>query len=297
MIGKLRRYSFALFISALAVLQSCGDVGVTRSGEPTNEDAIYNIIRFDRPSEFNIDLLDASVPDTLMALAGPIIPTAYWYSFTRDSLFIAIDIRYPQPGDPAGIVPVADVRVSKHFFGTFEIIGVDTTGGGSQPVRMSKEFTILGIIDAFFEKLGFDYHSRRGWLLTRISDAVFVGNVPGPQGTLGAITINSPSYPNHVVDTGIKDLADVMILTPGESLSVSIEAANVGDFVTLRYRSGQTLISVPVTADDNGDFITGFRVPQTLGYDHFLIDAIHYGTVTDTLSFRSKAVGVLYRIR
>jgi hypothetical protein len=297
MIERLRNLVIALAILSAGMTVSCGDTGVTGSGEPTNEDAIYNIIRYDRPSEFNIDLLDFSVPDTLLATAGSIVPSAYWYDLDRDSLFIAIDIRYPQPDDSTGTLPSANVRVSKHFFGTFEIIGVDTADGGSVPVRMSKEFTILGIIDAFFEKYGYDRNPRRGWILTRISDAVFVGNVPGPQGTMGDITIDSPTYPDHVIDTSVKVLADVLIFPPGESLSVSIQTTNPDDFVRLRYSSGGTLVTIPVLADENGDHLTGFRLPAATGYGHFLVESIHNGTLTDTLSFRSRAVGVLYRIR
>jgi hypothetical protein len=294
---KTRKCLIALVPLLAGIASSCGDTGVTKSEEPTNEDAIYNIIRYDAPSLFNMDLLDFSVPDTLLASAGTVVPTAYWYELDSDSLFIGIDIQYPQPGDPIGTIPVADVSVSKHFFGTFEVIGIDTAGGGSEPVRMSKEFAILGLIDAYFEKFGFDYDSRRGWILTQISDVVHVGNVPGPQGSMGDITIDSPTYPDHVVDTSIKELPDVLIFSPGESLSVSIDATNPGDYITLRYPSDGALISLPVPADENGDHITGFRLPVTTGFGHFLLESIYEGTITDTLSFRSRAVGVLYRIR
>lgn len=297
MTQKTRKCLIALVPLLAGITSSCGDAGVTKSEEPTNEDAIYNIIRYDRTSEFNIDLLDFSVPDTLLFATGTIVPTAYWYDLDRDSLFISIYIRYPQPGDPIGTVPVADVALTKRFFGTFEVIGIDTADGGSEPVRMSKEFLILGVIEAFFEKLGADYHSRRGWILTQISDASFTGNSPGPQGILGDITIDSPTYPDHVVDTEMKELFDVLIFAPGESLSVSIQTINPADYVRLRYSSQGTLVTIPVPGDENGIHMTGFRLPVTTGYDHFLVEAIQYDAITDTLGFRSKAFGVLYRIR
>ena len=297
MTRRPERYIGVLALLSAVMSFSCGDTGVTKPKDATNEDAIYNIIRYDAPSLFNLDLLDFSVPDTLPFATGTIVPTVYWYDPDRDSLFIDIQIRYPQSGDPIGTIPVANVSVSKHFFGSFEIIGVDTAGGGSEPVRMSKEFAIMGLIDAYFEKYGFDSDSRRGWLLTQISDAVFVGNVSGPQGNIGSITVSSPSYPDHVVDTTIKGFSGILTFAPGESLTISIQTVNVGDFVTLRYRSGGALVSVPVPADENGDHIAGFRLPSATGFDHFLIDAVNYRTVTDTLSFRSKAIGVLYRVR
>ena len=46
-------------------------------------------------------------------------------------------------------------------------------GGGAERIRMSKPFAMLGRINAIFEKVGFDYNSRRGWILTRLSDAIF----------------------------------------------------------------------------------------------------------------------------
>ncbi len=282
----------------LILMLSCGDTGVTGQDEPTDEDAIYNIIRFDRPSEFNINLLDFSVPETLMVPIGPIVPADYWLDLDSDSLFIAIDINYPQPGDPVGTNAKADVRLSKYFFGTFEIIGVDTTGGDQVPVRMSKEFTILGIMEADFEKFGADYHTRRGWLLTDISDAVFVGDVPGPIGAIGPIAINSASNPDYIVDTDIRPLSDVLRFAPDESLTVSIIAADTGDFISLRYRSGTDFRSVPIMPNAEGEYIAGFRVSGSEGYDHFLVEAISNETVTDTAaSFKQKAIGILYRIR
>ncbi len=294
---ELKRHPEALMVLMLILMLSCGDTGVSPQGEPTNEDAIYNIIRFDRPSEFNIDLLDFSVPETSWVQMGPIVPAYYWLDLNSDSLFIAINIRYPQAGDPVGTNAIADVRLSKHFFGTFEVIGVDTSGGAQTPVRMSKEFTILGVMEAAFEKFGFDYNPRRGWLLTEISDAVFVGNISGPQGAIGPITISSTSNPDYIVDTDIRPLSDVLRFVPGESLTVSITAADSGDFIGLRYRAGGSFRSIPILPNAEDEYIAGFRLPDIEGYDHFLIDAISCDAVTDTISFRYRAIGVLYRTR
>ncbi|MEE8417856.1 MAG: hypothetical protein V3S06_04255, partial [candidate division Zixibacteria bacterium] len=288
----LKRHPAIAVVLMLILMLSCGDTGVTPRDEPTNEDAIYNIIRYDRPSEFKIDLLDFSVPETSLVQAGPIVPAYYWLNLDGDSLFIAIDINYPQPGDPIGINATAEVRLLKHFFGTFEVIGVDTSGGNQTPVRMSKEFTILGVIEADFEKFGADYNTRRGWLLTEISDAVYIGNISGPQGAIGSITISSISNPDHIIDTDIKPLSDVLRFSPGESLTVSITAADTGDFISLRYRSGSDFRSIPITPNSEGEYIAGFRVSGSEGYDHFLIKAINNDAVTDTASFQHKAIGV-----
>ncbi len=293
-----KRNTGILIVLMLTLLLSCGDTGVSSREDPTDEDAIYNIIRFDRPSEFNIDLLDFSVPETLLVQMGPVAPVDYWLDLDSDSLFITIDIRYPQPGDPIGTNATADVLLWKYFFGTVEIIGVDTTGGDQIPVRISKEFTILGIIEADFEQFGANYQTRRGWLLTDISDAVFVGNVPGPTGAIGPIAISSASNPDYIVDTDIRPLSDVLRFAPDESLTVSIIAADTGDFISLRYRSGADFRSVPITPNAEGEYIAGFRVSGSEGYDHFLVEAISIETVTDTAAiFKQKSIGILYRIR
>ena len=293
----LKKYREVLTVMTMISILSCGDTGVTKQGEPTNEDAIYNIIRFDRTSEFNIDLLDFSVPETLLVPMGPIVPVYYWLDLDSDSLFIAIDVRYPQSGDPIGTNATADVRLSKYFYGTFEIIGVDTSSGDQIPVRLSKEFAILGVMEADFEKFGSDYHTRRGWLLTEISNAVYVGNISGPQGAIDSITISSASNPEYIVDTDIKPLSDVLRFAPGESLTVSITAADSGDFINLRYRLGADLRSIPISPNAEGQYISGFRISDSEGYDHFLIEAISNDAVTDIESFKYKAIGVIYRIR
>ena len=293
----LKKYREVLIVLMMISILSCGDTGVTWQDEPTNEDAIYNIIRFDRTSEFNIDLLDFSVPETSLVQMGTIVPDYYWMNLDRDSLFIAIDIRYPEPGDPLGTNATADVRLSKYFYGTFEIIGTDTSGGNQIPVRLSKEFDILGVMEADFEKFGSDFQTRRGWLLTEISDAVYVGNISGPRGAIDSITISSASNPEYVVNTDIKPLSDVLRFAPSESLTVSIAAADSGDFISLRYRSGANLRSLPISPNAEGEYISGFRISDSEGYDHFLVEAISNDAVTDTESFKYKAIGVIYRIR
>jgi len=283
-----------LVILILVLALSCGDTGVSPREEPTNEDAIYNIIRYDRTSEFNIDLLNLAVPETLLAGAGTIVPSHYWYNVERDSLFIAINVRYVQPGDPAGTIPTADVLLSKHFWGTLEIIGVDTSGGHDTPVRMSKEFAIVGEIAATFEKYGFDYNRRRGWLLTGLSDAVFHNGYPG---SIGEIAIHTQSGFDYVVNTNIRSLSDVILFEPNDSLTITITTPNSDDFVDLSYKSADGYTTIRVLPDGDDQHVTGIRLTGSLGYDHFLVDVISNDALTDTVAFKSAAIGVVYRVR
>jgi len=273
---------------------SCGDTGVSPREEPTNEDAIYNIIRYDRPSEFNVDLYNLAIPETLLFQSGPIVPIHHWYNIERDSLFIGIDIRYVQPGDPSGTIPSADVLLTKRFWGTLEIIGVDTAGGNDTPVRMSKEFTITGEIASRFEKYGFDYNRRRGWLLTELSDAVFSG---GYISAFQNITIHTQSGSDYIVNSSLKNISDIIQFEPNDSLTVIINTASAGDFVSLNYRSADGYTTISMAPEGSNQHITGFRLTGSLGYDHFLIDVKASGTLTDTTAFKSGAIGVVYKVR
>ncbi|MEE9552870.1 MAG: hypothetical protein V3W18_01130 [candidate division Zixibacteria bacterium] len=284
----------SISIIILFMILSCGDTGVSPREEPTNEDAIYNIIRFDRLAEFDIDLYDLTVPDTVFTGVGPVIPSQYWYDMERDSLFIAIDIRYVQPGDPAGTNSTAIVRVLKYFWGSLEIIGVDTTGGNNVPVRYSKDFEIVGQIRADFEKYGFDYNHRRGWILTELSDAVFSGGYTEP---IGAINIHTESGFEYTVNTNKKLLSDIISFVPGDSITVYIEAANPYDYVNVSYQSVGGYATIKLPPDSSGNYLTGFRITQSLGYNHFLVDLIANDVLTDNIDFRSAAIGVVYRVR
>lgn len=288
MIGKISG------ILLILMILSCGDTGVSTREEPTNEDAIYNVIRYDRLAEFNIDLYDLAIPDTIFAQAGPIVPDHYWYDLEQDSLFIAIDIRYIQPGDPAGTNPTALVRVLKYFWGSLEIIGIDTSGGGNVPVRFSKEFRIIAEIRAEFEKYGFDYNHRRGWILTELSDAVFNGNYIN---ALSAITIQTESGSEYIVNTNKKLLGDIIRFIPGDSITLNITTSNPNDYVNVSYKSADGYKTIKLAPDTTGNYSTGFRIKDSLGYDHFLVDIIPDEVLSDLSDFQSAAFGIVYRVR
>lgn len=290
---SLKKYSI-LSLALVSIILSCGDTGVTPREEPTDEDAIYNIIRYDRPSEFNTDILDLSIPDTMRLQLGPIVPTDYWYEIDHDSLFIAIDIRYVQPDDPIGTIPIANVRNTRYFWGTLEIIGVDTTGGGSTPVRMSKEFTIVVEILSKFEKYGFDYNRRRGWIVTQISDAVLNN---GYLSAINSIHVTTESGLDFVVDTGRKLLADLPMLDPADSIVVVVDTGVESDFVDISFVGPNGYTTRSAISDSTGTHITGFRISDSLGYDHFLVNVTSGASLTDTTEFYSGGAGVIYRVR
>ncbi len=289
----LLKYPVFTIPVVLSIL-GCGGADVTSPNEPTNEDAIYNIIRYDKVPDFNLNVYDYSVPDTTVFLARQIVPLFYWYEPSTDSLFIGIEIDYPQQGDTAGSVPVAAVRYGKRFWGTVEIIGVDTSNGGSVPVRLSKEYIIDGLILARFEKWGFNYNFRRGWLLKGISDAFLNGAYLTPD---RSIHIRSESYPDYYTGAGVMEYSDILTFSPGESLTVEVTAQNPQDYVRLTYPAADGRHTLFAQVDTTLSCVFGFRLPRQTGRDHFLVDLIKSQSLTDTSGFESSGQGLLYRIR
>jgi len=288
-----RRLSYAIVISIIGLTLTCGDTGVSPREEPTDQDAIYNIIRYDRPSEFNLDLFNLSVPDTLLMLAGPVVPGNYWYSVEKESLFIAIDIRYVQPGDPPGTIPLASVTETKHFWGTFELIGVDTTGGQHVPVRLSKDFLIVGTLEATFEKYGFDYNFRRGWILTRVSDAVYGG---GYVNGIDQVRVRSESGRDFTVNTQKKAMADIVRFVPGDSLTITVTTLSSDDYLEINYLSPAGFTSIKLEPDGSGIVEGGLRLTNNPGYDHLFINVLSNSTLTGLLEFRTTGVGLIYKV-
>jgi hypothetical protein len=280
---------FLIFILILA----CNGSDVTRPADLNDYDAIYHIVSIDRVSEFNMDLLDFSIPDTMSSMLTQLQLEHYWFNLTYDSLDLPIDIEYPDAQDSLGALPEAEVRKIKFFFGTLEIIGVDTAGGGQEPVRFSTEFTIRGEISAEFKKYGSDYNYRRGWLLTAISDIVYTSAYP--QG-ITQISINSDSYPDLILSTGLKSLNDVLVFDPGESVTVTVNGGNLDDIFRIRYLEGSVLQTAIMEPDSSGDIITEFQMPETQQPGYFLVEVIGETSFQEDGPFRYKAVGVLFKV-
>ncbi len=281
----------------VAIMLGCGRSGVEPPADATDEDAIYNIIRYDSPSAFSLDLLDLSVPDTNQGLLTAFEPIHWWHTIGHDSLDIDIRIFEPQPGDTSGAVPYANVRVVKYFWGTLEVIALDTTGGSPQRVRFSKSFGMLGVINSVFEKVGFDYNTRRGWRFMQISDAVFTSlsqTVPPPPPTVEIQTADSLIR----VNPGIKLLRYIPQFTPGESVNVSIYPIDTSSVVSVRYPSGTGYMTQVPPRGPGGVFRTGFTFPRYEEFGHFLVDIINPAAITDsTARYNPSAIGVLYRAR
>ena len=272
---------------------ACNGSDVTRPADINDYDAIYHIVSIDRAPEFNIDLLDFSVPDTLPSVLTQVQLEHYWFNLTYDSLDLPIDIEYPDAQDSLGTLPEAGVREIKFFYGTLEIIGIDTAGGGQESIRRSTEFAIRGEISATFKKFGSDYNHRRGWLLTGISDVVYTAAYPPG---ITQITINSASYPELIVSTGLKSLDEILAFAPGESVTVTVNGSNPNDLFRIRYPQGIGFQTVLLEPDSNNSFVTEFRMPEIERASHFLVEAIGETSFQEDGPFRYEAIGVLFKV-
>jgi len=290
---RMNKNTLFLFTAAISIILACNGSDVTRPADVIDEDAIYHMIIYDRQAEFNLDLLDFSVPDTTVAALAPDVLDYYWFDLDHDSLDLIIDIDYPDTQDSLGSIPESDVRYMKYFYGSLEIIGSDSIGGEEVPVRRSKSFTIRGEINAHFSKYGSDTNYRRGWLLTSISDVAYTSGYT--QG-ITQIIINSASHPGYIVTAGTHPLADIPVFLPGESLSVTVYGSNSSDIFRIRYPASGGFQTFVIEPDSGNNLIAGFSLPQSAQINHFLVEAIRDASFDDNSIFGHDAVGVLFEV-
>ena len=284
---------FIALMAALVSLISCGTSGVDPIADATDEDAIYNIIRFDNPHAFNIDRLGTPVPDTSMILAGsPYQPLYFWRTVSWDSLFIDINPPDTIIEDSSRIVVTRSVDVKQMFRGKLEIIALDTAGGDHR-VHLSKNYASEGIIRATFKKYGFDYNTRRGWLLTDIGNTIY-----GAQ--LGQVRIWPADHPGEVITVGTRvyPLNQFPTFTTGDSLIVSVTVPDSGDAVSIKYPSAAGFSWQRLVRNESGNFEGGFRFAQIFGEKHILVDIVYSQAMQqDTIGYNLSGIGVLYNIR
>jgi hypothetical protein len=285
--------SYCLLSASIVFLANCGNTGVDPVVDATDEDAIYNIIRYDNPRTFNIDFLNMPVPDTSDLLAGtPYQPLHFWRTVTWDSLFIGIGRPDTTLEDSSRIIVVRTVDVKQMFRGNLEIIALDTAGG-SQIVRLSKHYSAEGNIPATFKKYGFDYNTRRGWLLTSIGNTIY-GN------QLGQVRIWPADHPDSVISVGTREysLSQFPVFTTGESLIVSVTVPDSNDKVSIKYPSQGGFTWQNLVYNESGNFEGGFSFVQIAGDKHVLVDIIGSQVLQqDTVAYHPSAIGILYNVR
>jgi hypothetical protein len=279
------------------IILSCGSSGTDPVGDSNDFDAIYSIILFDRATAFNLNMLDFSIPDTTTVLGGPYVPVHFWREVDRETSWVNIDFR--EPVDTVGAVRWANAIFFKRFFGTIEIMAIDTSGGGETPVRLSKPFVIYGSIEGIFEKVGFDYNSRRGWILTWIGDAVLVT----PNTSFGGVSFWTQRVPQQVFvgSATRRQLSQIPEFLAGDSITVRWTGSPTDDISSIRFNTSGGMITRAVEPESvtiiRAVYYSGFAIPDIEGYGHFVVESMTEGTITDTLRYSSAAMGPIYRVR
>jgi hypothetical protein len=287
-------YIFALVAAAFL---ACGRAGVDAPTDANDQDAIYHIIIYDLPSAFNLDQFDVSIPDTALDLATSLGPVHWWRTIVHDSLDIDIRIFSPGPNDTLGAVPFANVTVRKYFWGTLDVIALDTGAGTPRRVRFSKSFGVVGTIASVFEKVGFDYNSRRGWRLMQISDAVFTALAPAAPQPPPRIEVQAPDT-LIIINTNVKLLRNLPQFTPGESVTVNIYPVDTTAYVDIKYLTESGYVTQKLDHQLGGVYHVGFSFPRYEEFGHFLVDVINPTALTDSSArYSPNAVGVIYRAR
>jgi hypothetical protein len=295
---KITWLTLAMFSLGLTIIIDCGRSGVDSNEEPTDEDAIYDIIRYDYPEPFNPDFIDFSVPDTTLELFQSYQVINFWRNFQSDSFFVKIDIY----GSSDSIdMPHANVIVKKFIRGTLEVIALDTAGGGSERVRFSKPFRVEADINAVFEQVVSSAYRRRGWILSRISDVVSSGY----SSQISKIEIVPEDNPDTLFESplfNVSVLSDnyVREFAPEESVTVRVYTtpSDAEYYVTLKYPVDGGFALRQLGPNASGEYVTGFRFPNSTGYGHFFVDVVDNDMVASDTSihYAPAGVGVLFRL-
>lgn len=288
-------YILPLFIAAFL---ACGKTGVEPPVDASDNDAVYHIMIYDSPNAFKLDLMDRSIPDTTAPLTAS-NPIQWWRTIYHDSLDIDIQVFYPGQHDTTGAVPYANVTELKYFWGTLEVIAIDTTGDSWRRVRLSKNFVMLGSINAVFQQLGSDYNTRRGWRLMQISDATFIPRPSGGHTPVSPrVEVQTQDSLLNINPSAVKALRYLPQFTPGESVTVNIYPTDTTSAVSLRYPAGNSLASKNLSLQPGGVFQGGFTFQRLEDYGHFLADVINPSALEDSAAaYIPNAVGAIYKVR
>jgi hypothetical protein len=291
----MSKYYYCLIGIIILILSSgCGKTGVDPVEDATDIDAIINIIHYDRADLFTADKLDLPIPDTNALLgAAPYQLLTYWRTVEHDSLFINIGDQDTVLEDSVRLVPFRLVQTEQYFSGRIEIIALDTTDGGSRRVRLSKAYSASAIIPGMVKKYGFDYNSRRGWILTQIGNAIY-----GTQ--VGQVKILTASHPADTITVGLRayPFSEFPEFADGESLTVLLNPTESLGAAAIKCHTSDGFLWRPMQKTDSGTFVGGFRLYNNIYDKHIIVDMIKSQVVEqDSSRYFMSAIGVSYNVR
>lgn len=290
------RNHLTMFLGCLILIIAggCGKTGVDPIEDATDIDAIINIIRYDHAALFTADKLEMPAPDT-SALIGalPYELLSYWRTVTSDSLFIRLGDQDTVLEDSVRLVPFRLVSIEQFFTGNMEIIALDTSDGGSRRVRLSKPYSSKATVSGMVKKYGFDYNSRRGWILTEISNAIY-GSV------IGQIRIWTASDPSDTMLIGLRTypFSEFPVFAEGESLTISVTPTESVGAIALKCPTADGFLWRPLAKTELGTFEGGFRLYNNIYDKHIIVDMVRSRVFEqDTTRYFTSAIGVSYNVR
>lgn len=256
-----------------------------------DRDAIVDMMTEDLPDIFNTQIIDLTVPDTML------LSTAYWREI--DSVGRRVVVSFFYEGTPHEI-PLAEVAVLDSMFGYFHLITEDTSYTPPRRVRAKKPLRELATIQAKFEKWGEDKDPWKGWILTDISGVEIHSEVSSRY--LSSVTLQALSVGELTLTGGqiqnAQTISDVPGFSPGESVNLNATCGDSTDIVVMHYDASEKLTKQEMYPIGEKTFRGSFSTPESGGYYHLAVDVTSLSTVTseDTTVYDSRRWGILYKV-
>ena len=285
LISTLLMVVFSLFNS------SC-EKKTTTSRERTDFEAIKAII-YENPDIFLVDVYDTD-KDTSV---NPV--------FFREITSTDFDLDSARRYD-------AD---SLHSFARIYAAWGDSMRGTFHYFRDENEHTkpiyAHSVMDAYFEKWGYDSDSHRGWLLKKISGNV-ITSVDANSRELHSLHITSSSVDTVLYRHDILNLVRFSRWLPDkdstlsfgmeEKITFAVKPKDTTDYLFLHVGEDGNFKKFPFSSNGDGTFSASWTTTSdpniAKGYKHAFVDAISWKSVTDTTAeYDSKAWGIIYRIK
>jgi hypothetical protein len=221
-----------ILIAVLAFLFACNSENPISELEATDEEAIFNVVIIDNARLSDMQAFPTDIPDTMefMANPDPLAPL-YWHAVDTVSERFQVSISDLPVESPVGLVYEASVLYTKTWEGTFNILAYNSFADSLE--RYTKDFVLNGSRSARCQRWGVT-NQRRGWLLTKISDAHFAA---GAKEFLRHLYYHSESNDDSVFNAALKSLDSIPRFNAEETVSITFEIPETTD---------QTYIFVPV---------------------------------------------------
>ena len=207
-----------LIIAAIMLFTSCEKP--LSQFEATDSEAIFNVVLIDNNRVAELDILTATVPDTLTFISDPdTLTPIFWHDI--DSTFEDFEpVISSEPVETeVGLFYEANVDYLITWFGTLNIFRFNNDADSLE--RYDKEFTLIGSREATCLKMG-STNYRRGWVLTSIGDAEF-HSPTGEAQFFDYLYYHAQSNPDSVFEFGSRSLNDLVSFELGAQMRLKFD--------------------------------------------------------------------------